>query len=114
MSNYALSRLERLYLQVETTYGQIPNSTGTATVAGSNACRHIRATMDNDVALIERPDKTGTRTMQVGVAGRKFAQWSAEMSIAPNGLAGTAPDMDPLMQMIFGQAGGATSGTATI
>lgn len=114
MSNYALSRLERLYLQTETTYGQIPNSGGTASVAGANACRHIKATFDNDVALIERPDKTGTRTMQVGVAGRKFAQWSAEMSIAPNGVAGTAPDMDPLMQMIFGQAGTATSGTATI
>ncbi len=112
--NYALSRLERLYLQVESTYGQVPNTTGTATLAGSNACRFVNAKFDNSVALIERPDKTGTRSMQIGVKGRSFSKWSSEMSIAPNGVAGTAPDMDPLLQMIFGQAGGATSGTATI
>lgn len=112
--SFALSRLERLYLQVETTYGQIPNTTGTATVGNSNACRLIKFSLENQAALIKRPDKTGTRSQQVGVLGRKFGTWSAEMSIAPNGVAGMAPDMDPLMQGIMGQAGTATSGTGTI
>jgi len=112
--SYALSRLEHLYLQVETTYGQIPNTTGTATVANANACRFIKFVGDTRAALIDRPDKTGTRSLMVGVLGRKQGAWSTDMSIAPNGVAGTAPDMDPLMQMLFGQAGSATSGSATI
>lgn len=114
MSNYALSRLEHLYLQVETTFGQVPNSGGTASVAGANACRHVKATMDNRAALIERPDKTGVRSAPVGVLGRKSGAWSVDMSIAPNGVAGTAPDCDPLYQSVFGQAGTAVSGTASI
>jgi hypothetical protein len=114
MANYALSRLEHLYLQMETTYGQIPNTAGTATVANANACRFIKWMSDTQAALIERPDKTGTRSAMVGVLGRKYARWSGDMSIAPNGVAGTVPDMDPLMQAAFGQAGVATSGTSTI
>jgi len=104
MPNFALSRLERLYTQVESTFGTIPNSTGTATVAASNACRLIKFDVANKAALIERPDKTGTRSKMVGVLGRKHATWSAEMSLAPNGVAGVVPDCDPLLQAIFGQA----------
>jgi hypothetical protein len=111
---FALSRLEHLYAQIETTYGQIPNSGGTASVANSNACRFIRASIDTDVAMIQRPDKTGTRTIPKGSRGRSFAKWMSEMSIAPNGVAGVAPDMDPFMQLVAGQAGSATSGTATV
>jgi hypothetical protein len=115
MSNYALSRLERLYLQVETTYGIVPNSGGTATVADSNCCRFIRMSLNRNSALIPRPDKTGSRSQQIGQLGRRYAPGvDIEMSIAPNGVAGTAPDADPLFQGLFGQAGSALSGTATI
>jgi hypothetical protein len=112
--SFALSRLEHLYPQVETTYGQAPNTGGTATVANANACRFIKFSADTQAALIERPDKTGTRSLMAGVLGRKAASWAAEMSIAPNGVAGTAPDMDAFMQLTFGQAGSALSGTATV
>lgn len=114
MANFALTHLERLYAQVETTYGIIPNTTGTATVGNSNACRFIRATLDNEVALIDRPDKTGTLSMMVGVRGRSMAKFSVEMSIAPNGTAGVVPDFDPYMQCMFGQAGTVMTGSGAI
>lgn len=114
MPNFALSRLERLYMQVETTYGQIPNTTGTASVGNANACRFTKFVADTMASMIERPDKTGTRSQLAGILGRKAAKWSGDMSIAPNGVAGTAPDMDPLLQMTMGAAGSATSGTSTI
>lgn len=114
MSNYALSRLERIYLQNQTAFGVIPNSAGTATVANSNCCRHIKAMMDSSAGLLIRRDKTGSRTATQGILGRKNAKWSLEMSLAPNGTAGVIPDCDPVFQSMFGQAATVTSGTVAI
>jgi hypothetical protein len=113
-TNYAFSRLEHFYAQVETTFGQIPNSDGTASLSGStNFCRHIKFSAKPDAKLIERPDKTGSRSRPIGALGRKNATWNLQMSAAMNGVAGTKPDCDPLFQMSMGQAGSATSGAAT-
>lgn len=111
---YALSRLERIYAQVESSFGQVPNSGGTATVSGSNACRFTKFSADNDVAVITRPDKTGSRSIMLGVKGRGFGKWSVDMSVAPNGTPGTVPDADPFLQGLIGQAGSVKSGTATV
>jgi hypothetical protein len=113
MSNFSFTRLEHFYCQTETTFGVIPNSGGTASVGNSNFCRHIKFSPKPMVDLIRRPDKTGSRSQPIGLAGRADASYSLNMSVAPNGTAGTAPDCDPLMQAAFGQAGTATSGTAT-
>lgn len=109
---YALTRLERMYLQVIATYGTIPNTTGTATVAGANACRHTKLALDNTVATIQRMDKTGSRTATPGARGRSFGRWSASFDLAPNGTAGVKPDADPIIQGFMGQAGAATTATA--
>lgn len=110
--SFALSRNERLYLQVESAYGVIPNTTGTATVGNSNACRLIKASLDAQAALIKRPDKTGTRSQLIGVVGRKNSDWSIDMSLAPNGSAGVIPDCDPLLQGVFGQTPTIVGGTS--
>jgi hypothetical protein len=110
--SFSLSRLERIYLQVQSAYGTIPNTTGTATVGNSNACRFIKAMLDNDVATIKRPDKTGKRSPTAGQAGRKFGRWSLEQSLAPNGTAGVKPDCDPVIQGFMGAAGAATTSTS--
>lgn len=111
---FALSRLEHFYAQLETTYGQIPNTTGTATVGNNNFIRHIKYSPRPNTAIIERPDKTGSRSRPVGQLGRKNASWNLSLSAAMNGVAGTAPDADPLIQMGMGQAGAATAGTAAV
>ena len=70
--SFSYSANARIYLQKETTFGTIPNTSGTATLAGSNACRHISCKLTPNVALLVRPDKTGSRTKSQGAAGRKI------------------------------------------
>jgi hypothetical protein len=90
----------------------IPNASGTASLTGSNCCRHTKITLTPDVALLTRRDKTGTRSITAGVAGRKSGKWSVEMDLAANGAAGTVPDCDPILQAIFGQAATVSAGVS--
>lgn len=112
MPEYSFSRLERCYLQAQPTFGTIPNTSGTATVANGDACRFMRMELQNEVALLERPDKTGTRSMEGMTGGRKIGRWSIEMSLHGSGTPGTEPDCDPILAAIFGQAG--TVGTGSV
>lgn len=114
MPNYSFSRIERAYLQNQPTFGTIPGGAGTASVGNANACRFIRMELSNDVALLERPDKTGTRSQEGMVGGRKAGRWSIEMSVAGNGTPGVVPDCDPILEALFGQASTPGTGTATI
>jgi len=109
---FSLSRNERIFLQIQSAFGTIPNTSGTATVAGANACRFIKAGLNPAVVLLTRPDKTGVRTPTQGIAGRKNGSWAVEMSLAANGAAGVKPDCDPILQALIGQA--ATIGSGTI
>lgn len=99
-----LSRLERVYVKPDVTFGTIP------TFGNSNALRHIKVTMDNDIALLIRRDKTGSRSATQGVRGRGFGKWSYEGSMAPSGVNGTIPDFDPIFQALFGQASASAGG----
>jgi hypothetical protein len=114
MPNFSLSRNQRIYLQNETVAGTINNTSGAATVTGSNACRFIRCSTSPSVALLKRPDKTGSRTPTAGVAGRKTAAWNVEMSLAANGVAGVVPDCDPILQALFGAAPTINAGTSVV
>ena len=114
MPNYSFSRLERAYLQKQPTFGTIPNSSGTASVTNSNACRFMRMELQNEVALLERSDKTGTRSQEGMVSGRKAGRWSIEMDLAANGTPGVVPDCDPILVALFGQAAAVGTGTVAI
>ncbi len=99
----ALSRLERVYMALQGA-GSDTDFATPASLGNSNYVRHIKATAKNNVAVLLRRDKTGTRTPTVGVKGREYGTWSYEGSLAPSGVNGTQPDFDPLMQSLFGQA----------
>lgn len=114
MPNYSFSRLERAYLQNQPTFGTIPNTSGTASVTNSNACRFMRMELQNEVALLERPDKTGTRSQEGMTSGRKVGRWSIEMSLAANGTPGTVPDCDPILVAMFGQTAAVGAGSFAI
>jgi hypothetical protein len=101
---YVLTQDERLYVQVETTWGVVPNTAGVASVAGSNCCRAISLELNPNRTVLTRQDKTGTRSMPPGSPGREDGSWKAKMSLAGNGTGGIKPDMDPFLQSIFGQA----------
>jgi hypothetical protein len=114
MPNYSFSRLEWAYLQNQPTFGTIPNTSGTASVTNSNACRFMRMELQNEVALLERPDKTGTRSQEGMTSGRKVGRWSIEMSLAANGTPGTVPDCDPILVAMFGQTAALGAGSFAI
>lgn len=94
--SFSLSRLEYLFLTVESTFGQAVSP------SNSNYCRHIKCTMENDRNLLIRKDKTGNRSVLPGIQGRATAKWSTNMSLVTSG-SSAVPDCDPLFQMLFGQ-----------
>src|SRR4051812_13617113 len=98
MPNPAYTRNQACYPVIETTFG-----TAVAPV-GADACLITSLTTQAAQNEIPRPDKTGSLGEIQGIAGRKTATWSAAMSMAGNGAAGVAPDMDVLLQLIFGKA----------
>jgi hypothetical protein len=106
------SRNERIYLQNESAYGVIPNSSGVASVAGSNYCAHIGFQLNAQQAMLTRPSKTGSRTVRSGVGGRRSASWSANLEMLAGSGAGVAPDADPILRAIFGAAPSISAGVS--
>ena len=74
----------------------------------------MRMELQNEVALLERPDKTGTRSQEGMTSGRKVGRWSIEMSLAANGTPGTVPDCDPILVAMFGQTAALGAGSFAI
>jgi hypothetical protein len=108
------SRNERLYLQNEASYGVVPNSSGAATVAGSNYCAHIGFQMTPRVGMIVRPSKTGSRTVRSGQGGRRAGSWNGNFEMLAGSAAGVAPDCDPILRAIFGAAPTINAGTSVV
>lgn len=100
------------YVQVESSFGVIPNSTGTATVGNSNAFRGISLLTNADQEVNERPDKNPSLSATIGIGGRKSANVTVSASLAGSGTAGTAPDIGPFLQALFGKAPTVTPATS--
>jgi hypothetical protein len=108
------SRQEMFFLQKESSYGVIPNTSGTATVAGADAALAIQIKFNRSVTDLFRKDKTGSRTRSSGTGGRRNASWSAQASLVTGGVAGTVPDLDPIFVSGFGGVATVTSGTVSV
>lgn len=100
------------FVQVESTYGTIPNAAGTASVANGDAFRLISLATRGDTGLLDRPSKTTVLGRTVGVLGKKSGSWSATVEMAGSGAAGTAPDIDAFLQAAFGKAGSVSAGVS--
>jgi hypothetical protein len=107
MAQFTSPFVERIFLAPQTAFNLVPNTAGVWTSTGAKLLRagggcKIKA----DPTLIPNPVKTGTRSMQPGIPGRKSNNtWSLpNVPIIPSGTGGTVPDMDLLFQSIFGQA----------
>jgi hypothetical protein len=103
---YSLNRNQRVYLAIESSFGVA------ATVTGSNNCLITKAVFKPHVDVLVSQSKTGTRTVFPGVPGRHSGTFSIEMELRPNGAPGVKPDMDPLLQALFGQAGVVAAGVS--
>jgi len=107
MSQFTSPFVERLVIAPQASFALVPNAAGVWTNTGAKLLRagsgcKIKA----DPTLITNPMKTGTRSMQPGVSGRKSNNTFSlpNVPIVPSGTGGTPPDMDLLIQSIFGQA----------
>ena len=67
MSNFSNTRMQRLYVQPEATWAVIPNTGGTATLAGSNCCRMSSLVINQTQQEIVRSDKTGSLGLTMGL-----------------------------------------------
>lgn len=114
MPIYSFSRLERAYVQQQPVFGVIPNTSGTASVGNSNAMRFMHMELSNEVNLLVRGDKTGTRSQEGMTLGRKIGRWNISMDLAANGTAGVVPDCDAILQAIFGQTATVGAGSFNI
>ena len=100
-------RFERVTVGPQASWGTVPNAGGTWTNTGAklirsgvNGCK-LKAIRP----LTPVPWKTGTRSTQPGIIGRSSASWSlSNLPVILSGTAGTVPDMDVILQSLFGQA----------
>ena len=101
MSVNTSPRFERVFGQTQTAYQTVPTLSMKMIRSVVNGCK-----MKAAVPLIPVPWKTGTRSLQTGISGRlSGANWSLNnLPVIPSGTPGTPPDMDFLLQGIFGQA----------
>jgi hypothetical protein len=107
MAQFTSPFVERLVLAPQTVFNQVPNTAGVWTPTGAKMLRAgSGAKLKADPTLITNPVKTGTRSPQPGIAGRRSNNtWSLPATpIIPSGTPATAPDMDLLFQLICGQA----------
>lgn len=117
MSNQANSRVERVFLQLESAFGQAPNTAGVATVAGTDAVMMTSFPMQNNTQLIPRRDKTGSRGSAPGVRGRSTCSWSMAATLTPGAVAGvptagTLPALDLLLHALHGGPATVVPGTS--
>lgn len=96
-TNKVFTRLEHFFTKLETTYG-------TAVAPTAAGLRLIKFDAQNQVNLLRRRDKTGSRTKVHGIRGRASSKWSYEGTLYGSGTAGVLPDADVLFQLLFGKA----------
>jgi hypothetical protein len=108
----AASQSQFGFVQKESSYATIPHSSGTATLANADAFRFSKLELTGGYPLLDRPDKTGGYGQTIGIGGRKTASWSAAMTLAPSGAAGTKPDIDEFLEALFGAAGTVSAGVS--
>jgi hypothetical protein len=101
-----------LFVQEQSAYDAIPHSGGTATVANADACRIVKFSPTLEQANLIRPDKSPGLGPTVGILGRPNVRWSASMSMAASGAAGTEPDMKKLLKALFWKACAVVSSTS--
>lgn len=107
MPNFNSPRYQQWYIQQQTALTAFNNTGGAWTNTGAQLLRvDANSVTTNRIAPYNRfPVLTGTRSEVPGIRGRKAATWAMRgLPVIPSGTAGTIPDMDIILQNMFGQA----------
>jgi hypothetical protein len=108
---------ESVYAQVTIPYAAaIPNTGGTHTLGNGDYLRHIRLELGGyGGQIINSAAKTRALGRLRGIEGVSGGEpWSIEVPFILSGAAGTPPDMDPLLQALFGKAPVITASTSVV
>lgn len=100
---YSNTALQRGYVQEEATWGTIPNNAGVATLAGTDAFLFTDLNIQDNQAVEQNPDKTGSYSRVVGLPTRRTGSWSVRGTLRGGGAAGTAPDYDVFWKALLGK-----------
>jgi len=114
MPNFREGRLDRLYLQAQTSLLTVPNSGGASTLAVTNYARYKSFSMRSVVDTLVREDLTGSRTGTPGTRSVETAEWSIDASLACGATGGATPPHDPILRSLFGQAPTSVTGTGSV
>lgn len=112
MSVYSGSRLESLYVQKQSAARTFTNSSGTWTNTGAQLCRHDKFTATPNNPINSPVFKTGDLSLLAGIRGRQSGTATYAGPLIPSGTAGTAPDLDAILQSVFGATATIVSSTS--
>jgi len=105
--------LYRLYAQSQAALATVLNTSGTWNSATAKLIPHNKITLTRNAPLISADYKTGTGSVQAGIAGgKRSGTFSGEIPFMPSGSAGTKPNCDPVLQNIFGAAPATSPGVS--
>lgn len=105
----------RVYAQIQSGgLLSVPNSSGSWNSSGAN---YIRVTEDSFRFTPNEPKVAtnilhGSASSLARISGRKSGSWEMNCPIVPNGTQAVAPDIDPILQSVFGGPGALATGTA--
>jgi hypothetical protein len=105
---------ERVFAQVQPDLLTVQNSGG---VWNSGGAQYIRITEDSlhispDEPKVDPRIKHGTASSLRRITARKSASWSLNAPMCPSGIQAVPPDIDPLLQGVFGGPGTLVTGTS--
>jgi hypothetical protein len=105
MPVYSASSLDEVFVQAMTSLLVAPNTTGVWSSTGSILARHTTCNFTQNNPVAPTQYKTGNRSNPISIAGRKSGAFSFSAPLIPNGAAGVAPDLAPILNAIFGAPG---------
>jgi hypothetical protein len=103
---YLYGRLDRFYCAKQTAYGTIRNTEGVASLAATDACKHISFSATPSRGRIQASDKeSGAALVYIdrSRAGRMSGTASVSMPLFSGSGAGVAPDCGPILESAFGK-----------
>lgn len=100
-----LSLAERIFVQPEAAFGEVPNTAGAATVAASNYMRHTRASLNATQGEINDRDKNASGDLTLGSAGVRGGNWSLSWEARPRGSSAWRPDWAAVLESAMEAAG---------
>lgn len=106
MPTYSLSRTGRMYVAKQTVPTEIRNTSGTASLAAADACKHKTFDITIDPGRIPAFDKEDTADLgwvdRSRPGGKKPASFTCSMGLRGGAAADAEPDCGALLECLFG------------